>query len=381
MSRETDDRNPLQRLHDFGQAPWLDYIHREFLEEGGLERMVEEDGLTGVTSNPSIFQKAISQGERYDRQLGVLLEEDPEMAPAELYERMAVTDVQRAADELRGVYDASDGADGFVSLEVSPHLAGDTEGTVEEARRLWGSVARPNLMIKVPATPEGLPAITRLTAEGIHVNVTLMFSLAHYEAVSNAYLEGLEELAADGGEEARERLSRSASVASFFVSRVDTRVDERLEEIGTAPALALRGTIAIANAKRAYRRFREVFDGERFAPLREAGARVQRVLFGSTSTKNPNYSDVLYVEELIGPDTVNTLPPKTLEAFRDHGHPRQTLTRGREEAEARLAALARLGIDLGEVTERLQLDGVQAFADSFDRLLESVEEARKVVTG
>jgi len=384
-------RNPLQRLHDLGQVPWLDYIDRELVEDGGLARLVAADGVTGVTSNPSIFEQAIGGGSRYDAQLQELLARDPQMPVLALYERLAVRDIRSAADVLRPVYERTDGADGFVSLEVSPHLARDTAATVDEARRLWRAVDRPNLMIKVPATPEGLPAITRLTADGIHVNVTLMFSLAHYEAVADAYLAGLERL------EDPETLRRSASVASFFVSRVDSKVDPRLEEIGTEEALALRGTIAVANAKRAYRRFREVFygerghgerghgerghgergHGERFAALAERGARVQRVLYGSTSTKNPAYSDVLYVEELIGADTVNTLPPKTLDAFRDHGEPRESLTEGLDQADARVAALAELGVDLEEITEELQREGVDAFARSFDQLLESVQEKRQ----
>ena len=381
MTSTGSPRNPLQRLHDLGQVPWLDYIDRELLEDGGLARLVEEDGVTGVTSNPSIFEKAIGKGTRYDAQLEELLAREPERSAAELYERLAVRDIQGTADVLRPVHERTGGADGFVSLEVSPHLAHDTEATVEEARRLWRAVDRPNLMIKVPATPAGLPAIEQLTAEGVHVNVTLMFSLAHYESVSEAYLRGLARL------DDPQALRRAASVASFFVSRVDSKVDPRLEEIGSEEALALRGTIAVANAKRAYRRFTEVFgaaggdgageDGARYAGLRRRGARVQRVLYGSTSTKNPAYSDVLYVEELIGPDTVNTLPPKTLDAFRDHGEPRQSLTEGWEEADARIEALDRLGIDLDEVTEELQREGVDAFARSFDQLLESVEAKRR----
>lgn len=350
-STAVSQKNPLQRLHDFGQAPWLDFIHRELLEDGGLARLVAEDGVTGVTSNPSIFEQAIGSGSRYDRQLEDLLEEEPELTAQELYERLAVQDIQGAADVLRPVFDRTDGADGFVSLEVSPHLAHDAAATVEEARRLWKAVDRPNLMIKVPATPAGLPAIEQLTAEGIHVNVTLLFSLAHYDGVAEAYLGGLERL------EDPQALPRAASVASFFVSRVDSKVDPRLQEIGSVEAKALCGTIAIANAKLAYRRFTEVFHGERFAVLDARGARMQRVLYGSTSAKNPDYPDVFYVEELIGRDTVNTLPPKTLEAFRDHGVPRESLSRGWDRAQARLEALRGLGIDLDEITEELQQEG------------------------
>jgi transaldolase len=380
MTTDGTARNPLQRLHDFGQAPWLDYIDRELLEDGGLARLVREDGVTGVTSNPSIFEQAIGRGSRYDAQLEELVARDPELTASELYERLAVRDIQGAADVLRPVYDRTGGADGFVSLEVSPHLAHDTAATMDEARRLWRAVARPNLMIKVPATRAGLPAIAQLTAEGVHVNVTLMFSLAHYDSVSDAYLEGL------ARREGAQPLERAASVASFFVSRVDTKVDPELEQIGTEEALELRGTIAVANAKRAYRRFTEVFgdrddrgrgNGGRYAELRRRGARVQRVLFGSTSTKNPAYSEMLYVEELIGPDTVNTLPPKTLDAFRERGEPRESLTEGWDEADARIEALGRMGIDLDEVTEELQREGVAAFARSFDQLLESVEAKRR----
>jgi len=372
MSAPTET-NPLRRLHDFGQAPWLDYIDRELLEDGGLARLIAEDGVSGVTSNPSIFEQAIGSGSRYDTQLEAELAESPDLPALALYERLAVRDIQAATDVLRPVFDRTAGADGYVSLEVSPHLARDTAATVDEARRLWQAVGRPNLMIKVPATPAGLPAIEQLTAEGIHVNVTLMFSLPHYDVVAEAYLAGLERI------EDPEVLRRSASVASFFVSRVDSKVDPRLEEIGTGEALALRGTIAVANAKLAYKRFTETFRGERFAPLAERGARVQRVLYGSTSTKNPAYRDVLYVEELIGPDTVNTLPPKTLEAFRDHGQPKQTVTGGWDEAEARLATLRDLGIGLDEITEELQEEGVTAFARSFDHLLTSVEEKRRAL--
>lgn len=375
MTTTGTPKNPLQRLHEFGQVPWLDYIDRELLEDGGLARLVREDGVTGVTSNPSIFEQAIGKGSRYDAQLEELLGRDPGLSASELYERLAVRDIQGAADVLRPLHERTGGADGFVSLEVSPHLAHDTAATVEEARRLWRAVDRPNLMIKVPATPAGLPAIEQLTAEGVHVNVTLMFSLAHYESVSGAYLAGLARL------DDPRALRRAASVASFFVSRVDSKVDPRLEEIGSEEALALRGTIAVANAKRAYRRFTEVFgggkDGERYAALGRRGARVQRVLYGSTSTKNPEYPDVLYVEELIGPDTVNTLPPKTLDAFRDHGEPRRSLTEGWGEADARIEALGRLGVDLDEITEELQREGVDAFARSFDQLLESVEAKRR----
>ena len=370
--------NPTRRLHQAGQSLWLDYIRRSLITGDRLNRYLEEDGLRGMTSNPSIFEKAIGGSDDYDDQLRELLTETPR-APAEwLYEQLAIRDIRMAADALRGVYDESGGDDGYVSLEVSPYLAYDTTATLEAARRLWDEVDRPNLMIKIPATPEGIPAIEAATAEGINVNVTLMFSQSHYEAVARAYIAGLTRLAESEGEEA---VRRVASVASFFVSRVDGKVDPKLDDIGSEEANQLRGTIAIANSKRAYDRFRQVFHGSPFNELRDMGARVQRVLFGSTSTKDPDYSDVLYVEELIGPETVNTLPPKTIDAFRDHGEVRESLTEDVGLARERLAALGRLGIDLDAITERLQREGVASFADSFDSLLAAIEDERRRILG
>jgi transaldolase/glucose-6-phosphate isomerase len=365
---------PTRRLRDFGQSVWIDYIRRRWIADGSLERLIAEDGLAGITSNPSIFEQAIAGSADYDEQLSALLAASPRAPAAELFEALAVTDIQRAADLLRPVYDETGGGDGYVSLEVSPYLAYDTAATADEVRRLWRRVDRPNLMVKVPATDEGVAAVEVLIGEGININVTLMFSLADYEAVARAYLAGLGRLAERGDDEA---LARVASVASFFVSRVDSKVDPRLDAIPGPAARRLRGTAAIANGKRAYRRFRELFDGEAFAPLAARGARRQRVLWGSTSTKDRAYPDVLYVTELIGPDTVNTLPPATLEAWRDHGEPAETLTRGGEEAEERLAALARLGIDLDEVTADLQREGVLLFADAYDRLLAALEVKRR----
>ncbi len=363
--------NPLLELKQLGQSVWLDYIRRNLITSGELQRLVEEDGLCGVTSNPTIFQKAIAGSDDYDEAIRALLTAEPHTDASALYEALAIEDIRMAADILRRVYEETDGRDGFVSLEVSPHLAHDTEGTIAEARRLWQAVDRPNLMIKVPATPEGIPAIEALIAEGININVTLIFSLAHYEAVAHAYIRGLARCPDP---------HRVASVASFFVSRVDTVVDRALEAIGTPEALALRGKIAIANARMAYRRFREIFYGEPFAALRAQGARVQRPLWASTSTKNPAYSDVLYVEELIGPDTVNTLPPATLNAFRDHGQVRGiTLEEGLAEAEKALAHLKELDIDLEAITEQLQRDGVAAFAASFDQLMEALAEKRRSI--
>lgn len=360
--------NPLKALQDYGQSLWLDYIRRDLITTGELKRLVEEDGLSGMTSNPTIFQKAIGESTDYDDALHTTLEADPQASIQNLYERLAIEDIQMVADILRPVYDATDGVDGFISLEASPHLAYDTAGTIAEVRRLWQTVNRPNLMVKVPATPQGILAIESLIAEGININVTLMFSLTHYEAVSQAYIRGLER---------NPNPHRVASVASFFVSRIDTAVDQVLDSMGTPEALALRGKAAIANSKRVYRHFREVFYREPFAAQRQRGARMQRVLWGSTSTKNPAYSDILYVEELIGPDTVNTMPPTTLNAFRDHGRVRLTLLEGFEEAESALARLAELGVDLDVITEQLQKNGVAAFADSFDQLLATLKEKRQ----
>ncbi|MFQ5349767.1 MAG: transaldolase [Thermoanaerobaculia bacterium] len=362
--------NPLQQLRNEGQAIWLDYIRRDLLTSGELERMVAEDGVTGVTSNPAIFQKAIGGSDLYDADIRALVADRPELSAVELYEELAVDEIRMAADVLRSVYDAEDGADGFVSLEVSPHLARDTEGTLAEARRLWSWVDRPNLMIKIPATPEGMPAIEEALAEGIHVNVTLMFSLADYEAVAGAFLRGV----ARASEPAQ-----AASVASFFVSRVDSKIDGWLEEIGSDEALSLCGTIAVANSMLAYRRYRQLFHGEAFAALRARGARPQRVLWASTSTKNPAYRDVVYVEELIGAETVNTLPPATLEAFRDHGTVRRSLEEGLASADEPVRRLAAVGVDLDAATAELQREGVEKFAQPFDRLLATLEEKRSAL--
>ena len=362
--------NRLVAICEAGQAVWLDYIRRDILENGELKTLIERDGISGVTSNPAIFAKAIGGSDLYDDEIRRLLTADPESTTEALYERLAIGDIRRAADLLMPVYDTTNGADGFVSLEVSPHLARDSEGTIAEARRFWKAVDRPNLMIKVPATEEGTVAIEELIAEGIHVNVTLIFSLAQYEAVAQAYIRGA----------ARSSQPKSAaSVASFFVSRVDSAVDKLLEAAGSSDALGLRGRIAIANSKLAYRRFQELFHGAPFADLRAAGVRPQRVLWASTSTKNPAYRDVLYVEELIGPETVNTVPPQTLDAFREHGEVAQTLLAGLPDAEAAIVALERSGIDLGAVTEQLQLEGLEKFVTPFDGLLATLDEKRRAV--
>ena len=361
--------NPLKQLHEQGQSVWLDYIRRTLITSGELQNLIDEDGLRGMTSNPTIFEKSISGTDDYDRSLATALQNDPDQDTKTLFETLAIEDIQMATDALRDVFDESNGADGFVSLEVSPKLAADTPRTIAEAKRLWATVDRPNLLIKVPATPEGVAAFESLIADGVNVNVTLMFSLDHYEAVAQAYIRGLERC---------ETPERMASVASFFVSRVDSIVDKALDENGSPEALALKGRIAVANAKLAYKRFQEIFEGDSFKKLAGAGARVQRPLWASTSTKNPDYNDVLYVDELIGPHTVNTLPPKTLEAFRDHGKVAATLTAGVDEAESQMAALKSLGIDFNALTEKLQVDGVASFAKSFEDLLSSLEKKRQL---
>ena len=355
---------PTRAVRAEGQSLWLDYIRRSLMESGQLERLVDEDALRGLTSNPAIFEKAIGGSSEYDDAITAFLTEDPSMDAATIYERLAVEDIRRAADTLRPVYEET-GVDGVVSLEVSPHLAHDTEGTIAEARRLWDAVNRPNLMIKVPATDEGIPAIEQLLSEGINVNVTLMFSLDHYEKVAQAYLRGLRRADDPSG---------IVSVASFFVSRVAREVDTRLEERGLTGEVNFDGSdVAIANAKMAYRRFQEIFHGDEFADLREQGAFVQRPLWASTSTKDPNRSDVLYVDSLIGRETVNTIPPHTLDAFRDHGTVAgQTVADDLDRAEEVLARLEEVGIDLDDVTETLQTRGVQKFADPFDDLMETL---------
>lgn len=365
--------NPLKQLGAQGQSIWLDYIRRNLIVSGELKRMVEEDGIRGVTSNPTIFEKAIAGSTDYDDALRAMLARDGDAAVEKLYEPLAIEDIQMAADVLRSVYDATHGDDGYVSLEVSPHLAHDTQGTISEAKRLRAAVDRPNLMIKVPATPAGIPAIEQLIADGLNINVTLMFSMSHYEAVARAYVSGLERSADP---------AKVASVASFFVSRVDTAVDKALESLGTERALSLLGKIAIANSKIVYERFRQIFHGEGFAHLRSRGARPQRPLWASTGTKNPKYSDVLYVENLIGAETVNTVPPDTLNAFRDHGKIIEGAVADKlDEAASTLGQLKALGIDLNAITDKLQVDGVAAFAASFDQLLGALEKKRTSIVG
>lgn len=358
--------NPVLQLRDHKQSVWLDYIRRDLIVDGGLRALVDDDGLCGVTSNPTIFEKAIDGGSDYDSGICDLLVRNPNASAKELYDTLAIEDVRNATDVLRRIYESTAGSDGFVSIEPPPQLTRDTAATIREAQRLWRAVDRPNLMVKVVGTSEGITAVEALIAEGINVNITLMFSLRHYEAVAAAYIRGLERC---------RQPERIASVASFFVSRVDTQVDRALEEIGTTEARALEGKIAIANAKMAYKRFREIFFGELFSAQRKRGARVQRPLWASTSTKNPRYSDVLYVEELIGPDTVNTIPFATLDAFRDHGRVRgDTIMSDLTEARQSLGALARLGIDLDAIAEKLQGDGISAFAADYERVLAAIQK-------
>jgi transaldolase len=356
----------LHELAELGQAMWLDYIRRSFIASGELQVAVET-GIRGVTSNPTIFEKAIGHSDDYDDELNELVAAGK--SADVIYETLAMADISAAADVLRPLYDQSRGGDGFVSLEVSPTLAHDTAATIAEARRLFSALNKPNVMIKVPATPAGMSAIRALIGAGININVTLIFALSQYEAVVEAYLTGLEDLAARGGD-----LSQVASVASFFVSRVDTAVDKQLDELGNRE---LRGMIAVANAKVAYARFRELFSGPRWEQLAAKGAGVQRPLWASTGTKDPQYSDTLYVDTLIGPHTVNTAPPNTIEAFKDHGTVALTIDKDVDTARAQIAALAGLGIDLEAITQQLQDEGVASFAASFESLMRSVAEKRE----
>jgi transaldolase len=357
-------KNPLQRLAEHGQSVWIDYLSRDLIHGGDLERMTRREAVVGVTSNPTIFQKAIASGSAYDEQLAEVLE--TERDPKEVFIQLAARDVGDALDLLRKVWDKTSGLDGYVSLEVDPTLAYDTEATVAEATRLHELVDRPNLFVKIPATKPGLPAIEDMIAKGRSINVTLIFSLERHREVAEAYVRGLERLVAGGGDP-----SNVASVASFFVSRVDTEADRRLDSIG-GKALDLRGKLAVANAKLAYRTYKEIFSGERWEFLAGKGATPQRCLWASTSTKNPDYSDVLYVEELIGPMTVNTMPEETLNAFKDHGRVADTLERGVEEAGELLARFERAGVDYDDVTETLEREGVDKFADSFAELLDGI---------
>lgn len=374
--------NPLRALAAFGQSIWLDYIRRSSITSGELKRLIDEDGLRGVTSNPSIFEKAIAGSTDYDQAFASMTKSEDRDAK-HLYEQLAIADIQAAADLLRPAYDETKRRDGYVSLEVSPYLANDTNGTIDEARRLWATVNRPNVMIKVPGTPAGVPAIQRLTAEGININVTLLFARAAYEAVAVAFTAGLEERVQAG-----QAIDHLASVASFFVSRIDTAVDNLLTAKIKSASDSTRGTfesllgkVAIANAKLAYQMYLSRIETPRWRALAAKGAQSQRLLWASTGTKNPAYRDVLYVEELIGPDTVNTIPPATLDAFREHGRPRASLTEDIEGARATLSALETAGISLDEVTAKLLDDAVRLFADAFDKLLGAVERKRVSLLG
>ena len=353
----------LHRLAELGQSVWIDFLSRNMLRTGELARLMKEDAVVGVTSNPTIFQKAISAGNAYDDQLRAVLEEEQD--PKEIFIRLASKDIEDALDLLRPVWDEGDGRDGYVSFEVDPSLAYDTEGTIEEAQRLHDLINRPNLFVKIPATEPGLPAIEEMIARGRPINVTLIFSLDRYSEVAEAYIRGLERLVAGGGDP-----SHVSSVASFFVSRVDTEADRRLDEIGGQDEL--KGKLAIANAKLAYQRYKEIFAGERWEALAAKGATPQRCLWASTSTKNPAYRDVMYVEELIGPDTVNTMPKETIEAFQDHGEIALTLEQGIDEAKWLFQQVKEAGVDYVDVTATLEREGVEKFAESFTELLEGI---------
>jgi transaldolase len=361
--------NRLQQLHDAGVAIWLDFIERTMLHNGDLERRIREDALTGMTSNPTIFEKALAEGTAYDAQIR---EAPADLAPLRLFELVATTDVRDACDRFRRVYDQTKGDDGYVSIEVSPGAAHDVRATVEEARRLWKTVDRPNAFVKVPGTVEGAEAVRQLIATGINVNITLLFALEAHDRVIDAYMTGLEERVKKG-----QPVDRVASVASFFVSRVDSEIDKRLDAM--KKGAELQGKAAIANAKLAYQLFLERFSSPRWKALEAKGARVQKPLWASTSTKNPAYRDVMYVEELVGPRTINTVPPQTLEAFKDHGEVRRTVDANVDEASDVLEQLAKVGISMKDVTDKLLVDGLASFQKSFDSLIAGIAKKRDMV--
>jgi transaldolase len=362
----------LKKLGTFGQSIWLDYIRRDLIASGELRRLIEEDGLRGMTSNPSIFEKAIAESHIYDQDIRDIALKKKDVNA--IYETLSQRDVQSAADEFRSVYDTTDGKDGYVSLEVNPHLAHDTKGTIEESRRLWTALNRPNVLIKVPATSDGLPAIQQLISEGINVNVTLLFGLPRYRQVVEAYIAGLETREAQG-----KPVKHIASVASFFLSRIDTLIDPLVEKFiepdskKTEIAKKVRGQVAISSAKSAYQIYKSIFGSNRFKKLADKGARVQRLLWASTSTKNPDYSDVKYIEPLIGLDTINTVPLETLDAYRDHGDPKSRLEQGAKEANWIMARLLELGISIDKVTEQLEDEGVKKFNEPFDKLMRTLQ--------
>ena len=367
--------NPLRGLLAYGQSPWLDFIRRNILLNGDLKKMIANDGLRGMTSNPAIFEKAITAGDDYN---DIIHAQDAKSSSAmALYEKIAIRDVQDAADIFRAVNTETKSRDGYVSLEVSPNLAFDTQATIEEARRLWKTVSRPNVMIKIPATPQGLPAIRQALEEGININITLLFAQSAYEQVAEAFLAALEARAAKGQD-----ISQIASVASFFVSRIDSLVDSKIDATLKTETDAkkkgllesLQGKVAIANARRTYQKYQELFGGSRWKALAAKGAQTQRLLWASTSTKNPKYRDVLYVEELIGADTVDTIPPATFDAFRDHGKLRPSLTENVAGANKTMADLEAAGISMKEVTDKLLTDAVKLFQDPFKKLLDTIEK-------
>jgi transaldolase len=360
----------FKELEQIGQSVWLDNISRDLLNNKELERLIEEVGLKGVTSNPTIFQKAIGSGSAYDGQIEQLLSINPSLSADDLFEELAISDIQRAADVLFPVYKKTDGIDGFVSIEVSPILASNTEGTINAARRLNKKVNRPNIMIKIPATQEGLPAIKQMISEGVCINVTLIFSQQVYEQVVEAYIVGLEERSKKNG-----GLNNVLSVASFFISRIDTSVDKELDKAGNT---TLKGKIAIANAKLVYEKSKEIFTGDRFKKLQNKGARIQRLLWASTSTKNPSYPETIYIDELVGKDTVNTMPPATIKAFKTKGLVYNAIEDKVDEARKQMKALKDLNIDFSEITKKLTVDGVESFAHSFRDLISTIENKKKV---
>jgi transaldolase len=368
-------KTSIEKLEDFGQSVWLDYIQRGMTRSGRLKDLIEQSGIRGVTSNPAIFEKAIDNSNDYDDDINQLVRQGK--SAYEIYEILTVQDIKEAADVFRGLYERTQGQDGYVSLEVSPHLAHDTEMTIQEARELWKKVSRPNIFIKIPATAEGLPAIRQCISEGINVNITLIFGLPTYMKVANAYIEGLELRLEQG-----RSIKRLASVASFFLSRIDVLVDKLLEkaiEQGNHPDIAqsLHGQVAISCAKVAYQMYKEIFGDDKFKRLAKEGANPQRLLWASTSTKNPSYSDIKYVEPLIGPQTVNTMPTETLEAYRDHGEPASRLEENAAEADHLLARLSEVGINMDDIANRLEAEGIEKFIKPYDSLINKLNENRK----
>jgi len=363
--------NPLLKLKSLGQSIWLDYIQRDMLVNGDIKRMIDDDGLAGITSNPAIFEKAINNHHDYDQAISKLINQHADVRT--IYESLILDDAGQAADLFRYVYDRTNGLDGYVSIEVSPHLAHDTDATIREGMRLWGLLARPNIMIKVPATQEGIPAIRSLITAGVNINATLLFGIDRYQQVADAYMSGLEQRLSSG-----QTIDRLTSVASFFLSRIDTLVDRMLDNMGAGNKTAgkLRGGTAIACARLAYQSYKEIIAGPRWQALAQHGARSQRLLWASTSTKEPSYSDIKYVEALIGPDTVNTLPPQTLEAYREHGHPALQLEQDVDQARTLHDELLVLGIDPADVAARLEMEGVEKFIEPYDKLLAALERKR-----